>query len=302
MMLISTSGDLSHREIGGEMVKFGIHALSWVSNWDENSLDVIDKAKEIGYDLIEIPLFEPNISLSKKVKERLDSLSIGCTGSVGLPEFANITSSKEEVRNAGLDFLKKCVINTAEMGGDILTGVIYTVFGPNPTRPATEEEWTYSANGLREVARFAQGYNITLGIEAINRYETNLVNTGKQAKRLKEMIGESNVGVHLDTYHMNIEERGFYQPIKEADGDLVHIHMSESDRGIPGTGNVDWDEVFKGLSEIGYSGALTTETFCSPIPGIVAASVWRKLIPDSDIFARETLRFLKKKAEEYKLI
>ena len=285
------------------MVKFGIHALTWVSKWDKNSLDVIDKAKGSGFDLIEIPLLEPeDMSLAKEIKGRLNSLRMSCAGSIGLPELANITSVDGEVRKTGIGFLKKCVVSTAEMGGKVLTGVAYTAFGKNPVRPATEEEWNYSAEALKEVARFAGDYGITLGIEPVNRYETNLLNTASQAKRLKGMIGEANVGVHLDTYHMNIEEKGFYQPIKEVGEDLIYVHMSESDRGIPGTGNVGWDEVFKALSEIGYSGPLTTETFCCSIPGMVCASVWRELVPSQDIFAKEALKFLNKKKNEYYVV
>ena len=282
------------------MVKFGIHALTWVSRWDKNSLDVIDKAKEFGFDLIEIPLLKPeDISLAKEIRGKLNSLKMSCAGSVGLPELANITSVDEEVRKTGIEFLKKCVISTAEMGGKILTGVTYTGFGKNPVRTATEKEWNYSAEALKQVARFARDYGITLGIEAVNRYETNLVNTASQAKRLKKMVGEDNVGIHLDTYHMNIEEKGFSRPIKEIGKDLIYVHMSESDRGIPGTGNVDWDEVFKALSQIDYSGPLTTETFCSSIPGMVCASVWRELVPSQNIFAKEALKFLNKKKNEY---
>ena len=283
------------------MPKFGIHPFSWVSRWDETTLDLIDKIKNFGFDLVEVPMFETNTSLAKIIRGRLHALEMSCIGSVALSENTSVTSSDEKIRQAGIEFLKKCVIATAEMGGKILTGVTYAEFGKNPVRAATNEEWKYSAEALREVSRFARDYGITLGIEPINRYETNLINTANQAKKLKDMIGEDNVGIHLDTYHMNIEEKGFYQPVKEVGEDLIYIHMSESDRGILGTGNVDWDETFRALSEIDYPGTLTTETFCSPIPGIVAASVWRKLVPGEDIFAKKALKFLKKKAEEYRM-
>ena len=283
-------------------IEFGVNAFMWTDHWGGDSLKLIERAKDIGFDRIEVPLLKTDISLARKAHKRLKSLNMFCVGSASLSDKTDITSSDKSVSTAGINFLKEAVEDTAEMGGRILTGVIYAAFGKKPERPATEDEWKHSAESLAEVADSAVRHNITLAIEPLNRYEMNLVNTTAQAMKLQQMIGKSNIGIHPDTYHMNIEEKDFYSAIKALKGRIVYLHASENDRGIPGTGLVDWDSVFKALAEIGYKGAVTIESFASVIPEIASATcMWRKLAPDGDTLAKEGLKFLKAKAEEWKL-
>jgi D-psicose/D-tagatose/L-ribulose 3-epimerase len=147
---------------------------------------------------------------------------------------------------------------------------------------------------LREVARHAATRGVTIGIEAVNRYETFLVNTAEQALALADLVGEPNVGVHLDAYHMNIEEEDFYAPTRSADGRLVHFHLSESNRGIPGRGTVDWEGIYRALAESNYTGIVGLESFESPSKAMRAATcIWRQLAPSSDVLVSEGLAFLK---------
>jgi len=284
-------------------IKFGIHPFIWTSQWDNSSLDLIDRAKDIGFDFIEIPLVRLDLLNPKKVKERLKSTDMKCCTSVGLTDETDITSEDKNIRESGVKFLKECVIAADKIGAGFLTGVTYSSFGKKPGRPPTEKEWEFSASCLREVARFASKYNVLIGIEAINRYETYLINTAQQAKKLIKMIDEPNVKIHLDTYHMNIEEKNFYEVIKSTGDMLLYIHLCENDRGIPGTGHIEWDEIFRALKEINYSGWVAIESFISVIPEIAAATcIWRQLTPDGDTLAKEGLKFLKTKAREYSLV
>ncbi|MBL8992998.1 MAG: sugar phosphate isomerase/epimerase, partial [Spirochaetia bacterium] len=151
-----------------------------------------------------------------------------------------------------------------------------------------------SAEALAEAARYAQKFSLTLGLEPVNRYETFLINTADQALDLRKQIGEPNVAVHLDAYHMNIEEKGFYEPVKNAAPNLCHFHMSESHRGTPGTGTVDWEAVYQGLCDGGYTGLVGLESFIEVADSMRAATcVWRKMAPSSDDLLTKGLAFLK---------
>lgn len=156
---------------------------------------------------------------------------------------------------------------------------------------------------LRSVAQYAHERDVSLGVEAINRHETYLINLASQASKLVDSIGEPNVFVHLDTYHMNIEEKGFYHPIVAAGPRLQYVHLSESDRGTPGTGNVNWDDVFQGLAAIGYDGRLVMESFVAVNEDIIGATaMWRDVVGDPHALVRDGLAFLRGKAVEYGLM
>jgi len=156
---------------------------------------------------------------------------------------------------------------------------------------------------MRGIARFAQDYGVTLGIEAVNRYETYFINTAEQALRFVNLVGEPNVGVHLDTFHMNIEEKSLPEAVRTAGSKLVHLHVIENDRGIPGTGHVSWDPLFAALAEIKYARCAGLETFLVATPQIASLThVWRKLAPDGDTLTREGLAFLRSKAQKHGLL
>jgi len=148
----------------------------------------------------------------------------------------------------------------------------------------------------------ASEYGISLGIEALNRYETYLNNTAEQLAEMIDRIDEPNVFAHLDSYHMNIEEKGFRAPIELLGDRLAYVHLSESDRGTPGTGNVNWDDLFAGLQTIGYDGRLTMESFVAVNEAIIGATaIWRPVVGDPDELIRDGLAFLRRKCEDYGL-
>jgi D-psicose/D-tagatose/L-ribulose 3-epimerase len=157
-------------------------------------------------------------------------------GSLGLPREYDITSDNENTRRRGIDFMKRCVDVVAQLDGDAINGVVYIAWGKIAERPRTEEEWRRSVEALREVCRYAKSYGVSLGAEPVNRFETYFLNTAENAVRLCRDVGEPNMKVHLDTFHMNIEEKNFYDLIKTAGKLLNHFHCCENDRGIPGTG------------------------------------------------------------------
>lgn len=281
-------------------MKLGIHAYAWCSQWSNDTLDLIDRVKELGLDFIELPLMTLETFDVKAVKQRLDEVKIeSCTSTVLLND-TDITSDDPKIREKGIEYLKKCVKATSDIGATNFSGVIYSKHVKIPKNRPTEKDWKYSADALREIGEYAATLNVNVGIEAVNRYETYLINTCEQALKLKEMIGLDNIKVHLDTYHMNIEEKSFYDATVKAGKDLIHYHLCENDRGIPGTGTVDWDGIFKALSEINYQGYAALENFVDTTDNM-NTWVWRQLAPDGDTLVREGVAFIRSKMEQYGL-
>ncbi|MGQ9623695.1 MAG: sugar phosphate isomerase/epimerase family protein [Candidatus Caldatribacteriaceae bacterium] len=281
-------------------LKYAVHAYAWTSKWSSATLNLIDRAKEFGFDLIEIPLMDIDLIDPPRIKERLDRVGIGIITSTALQEFQDVTSDDPDIRRKGIEYLIRCVRVSAELGAKSFSGVIYSAMGKKIDTIPGEIYWERASSALKEVARVAQDFGMVVGIEPINRYETFLINTCEQALLLREMIGEPNVGIHLDTYHMNIEENNFYDPTKKALPYLCHYHLSESHRGTPGTGTVNWDEVFKALAEGNYQGTVGMESFVEVAESMRPATcIWRKLAPSTEFLLREGLKFLKDKGKKY---
>ena len=220
-------------------MQVGIHAYAWCSEWSNETLNIIDIAKREGLDFLEIPLmklenFDPKAVLKRKNAVGIDLV----TSNVLLAEEQDITSRNADSRKNGIAYLKRCVDATAAIEADAFSGVIYSRYCKADVKP-TEDDWMWAAEGIHEVGEYAAQYDITLGLEPVTRYESNLLNTCEQAVKLMDMVGLDNVMVHPDTYHMNVEEKNFYEAIKLTKDRLVMFHMCEGDRGIPGTGPED---------------------------------------------------------------
>jgi D-psicose/D-tagatose/L-ribulose 3-epimerase len=189
------------------------------------------------------------------------------------------------------------------MGAEALSGVIYGGIGERTGVPPTQGEYDNITRVLSEAASHAKRFGIELGVEAVNRYENHLVNSAQQAVDVVERVGADNVFVHLDTYHMNIEEKGAANGILIAREHLRYIHLSESDRGTPGYGNVPWDEIYATLAAIGFKGGLAMESFINMPPEVAyGLAVWRPVARDMEEVMGNGLPFLRNKAAQYGLI
>jgi D-psicose/D-tagatose/L-ribulose 3-epimerase len=273
------------------MSRFGAHAFIWRSDWTPTTAqDVIEGVAAAGLDFVEIPLLRPSEFDAAGTRALLAANGIAATCSLGLPVDASLPDDPAGATR----FLKEALAMTARVGSPVLSGVIYGTLGAQDGRPPTEGDYQTIADTLKPLAREAADRGIALGIEPVNRYETFLVNTTAQALELIARIDEDNVFLHLDTYHMNIEERGFEAPILAAGAKLRYIHLSESDRGTPGRGNVDWEGVFKGLAAIGYSGDLVMESFVDLNPDMARATcMWRDVVEDPGRLVGDGLDFLR---------
>ena len=275
-------------------LKYAVHAYAWTNSWSNESLGLIDRAKELGFDLMEVPLMEIDAVDAGAIRSRLEAVGLGVCTSTVCSDATDLTSADERVRAQGVAYLKRCVDATADMGATTLSGVLYSSLGRKIDGMPDQSYWDWSADGLRIVAKYAASRGVTIGLEPINRYETFLINTCDQAIRLADMIDEPNVGIHLDAYHMNIEETDFYGPTAKAVDRLCHYHLSESHRGTPGTGTVDWEQIYRALADNGYAGVVGLESFCQVSDAMRAATcMWRPLAPSSDYLLTHGLAYLR---------
>ena len=281
------------------MVKFGAHSFLWIDFWTkEKGNYAINKAAQAGFEFIEIPLLRPYEFDGKAHKQVLIDAGIKVVASLGLPEELHMPENPAGAK----EFLFEALRKLQDAGGSYLCGCIAYTIGKFSGSPPTQRERQIVIDTLGEVAMKAQTMGMTLGLEVVNRNEGYLYNTLADARDAIMAIGADNLNLHADTYHMNIEEEGFYSPLVECADVLAYIHMSESHRGLIGTGTVNWDEVFRGLKDANYKGPLTLESFTSINPDIVAATkLWRAPKYSPDIFAAKGLEFLKENAAKYNL-
>jgi D-psicose/D-tagatose/L-ribulose 3-epimerase len=284
------------------MPRLGAHAFVWIPEWTtEAGNRAIVEAAKVGFDFIEIPLLIPAEFDAAAHKKALREAGIGAVASLVLPRDSHMPDKPQKAK----DFLFSAMDKLEAVGGNYLCGCIGYAHGLLTGQPPTTAERQVVAETLAEVAREAQRRGITLGLECCNRYETYLYNTledGQAAVKAIREMGAANMELHGDTYHMNIEEEGFHKPIAACADTLGYMHMSESHRGLVGTGTVNWDEVFQGLVDINYSGPLVLESFAAINPDLIAATcLWRPPNRPSDVLAAEGLRFLRQKAEQFGL-
>ena len=282
------------------MQGFGVHTSMWTMTWDRAGAErAVAAAKSYGVDFIEIALLNAPAVDAAHSRALLEKAGLRAVCSLGLPEHAWASRRPE----AAIDYLKVAIDKTADIGAEALWGVIFGGIGERTGVPPTQQEYDNIARALTAAARHAKARGIELGIEAVNRYENHLINTARQAVEMVERIGADNIFVHLDTYHMNIEEKGAANGILDAREHLKYIHMSESDRGTPGCGNVPWDEICATLAAIGFRGGLAMESFINMPPEVAyGLAVWRPVAKDEAEVMGNGLPFLRNKARQYGLI
>lgn len=278
------------------MIKCAAYALIWGPTFDKNYLYLFDHIKKMGFDGIEIPLVTSILNKLPvdEMKKRSAETGLPCVFCTGLDSKQNVASSKEKCRNRGIEHLKRCVDVVKEFDGDVLAGVIYGVWGGFSGSAPTNEELDWSAECLREVSEYSGKLKVDLAFEPVSRFEGYLIPTAEDGLNFIERIGCDNIGLHLDTFQMNIEEKSLPAAIRNAGANMFHFHVCASDRGVPGTGHIDWKGVFSALKDIGYNRWMTIESFF-PEPSAEAstAKVWRKLASTSDEIAIGGLKLVR---------
>lgn len=271
------------------MRKIGIYYAYWTNEWDVDFLPFVSKVKKLGFDQLEVnggTLVNMSAPEKKRLKEEAEKYDIKLSFGIGLTPVNNVSSTNENIRLAGVAFMKKMIAAVNEMGGEMIGGTVHSCW-PSTLPPDALDKRKYleqSKKSMRELVKVAEDNNVILNVEVINRFEQFLLNTCEEAVSYVEDINSPYCGVLLDTFHMNIEEDSIGKAIIQAGKHLNSLHIGETNRKPPGLGRMPWAEIKEALDRINYKGALVMEPFVNP-GGKVGRDigVWRELMPGADL-------------------
>lgn len=277
-------------------MKVGMNLFLWTDDpADEMWLPLYEKLKAIGFDGVELPIFDTQPEKFAKLGRRLDDLGLERTAiTVRAPEDDPISPDPKVRKNAVA--ASKRVIDCCEaVGARLLGGPVYAAIGVFSGAGPTSDELARSVATMQEVADYAARPKIDLTFEFLNRFEIYLLNCTQDTARFVEAVDRTNVGIHYDTFHAHIEEKNPAAAIREHISGITHVHISENDRSTPGQGQVDWDTTFDALVESGYDEWLTIEAFGSSLPSLAAATkIWRRMFVDEETLARDGHDFIRR--------
>lgn len=282
-------------------VKFGVSTWLWTSPFSTETVSLFPKIKEMGYDMVEIPVEDPSLLDTKVVKAALieNGLKPIICGAFGTSR--DLTHDDPSYHKNSFDYIQACFEICEQLNAGFLAGPMYSAVGKaRLVSPEQKKiEWERAVKNLRRVCTMAQEKGLKIALEPLNRFETDLINTAEDVMQLIRDIDHPAANVILDGFHMNIEEPDIERAIRLAGDKLIHVQVSENYRGTPGTGQTRWDAYKRGLEAINYTGAVSIESFTPAIKELAGAvCIWRPLVPSQDGFAKEGLQFLKKWAAE----
>ena len=273
----------------------GIHALVWSGYWEKNDIDfAISKSSKLGFDIIEIPLLNPYEFDADYTKKILELHKIKPVTSLGLSEETDISSNDQKIRNNGKKLLTKALEMTLKIGAEYMGGVLYSALKKYDS-PPTKDALNHSIEIIRDLCNQAMNDGIKIGLEPVNRYESNLINTASQAIEFIKLSECENLFVHLDSYHMNIEESSHSESIFQCGNKLGYFHIGENHRGYLGSGQINFEEIFSTMKKIKYDGPITFESFSSSVvePKLSnTLGIWRNLWSDSDDLAKKAKSYI----------
>jgi D-psicose/D-tagatose/L-ribulose 3-epimerase len=279
----------SHRALG-------LSTFVLASPFTDNDLTVLGKVRQWGYDHVEVCIEDPDRLTPSAVQAATDAegLSVLVCGAFGADR--DVSHETRQGRQSGIDYLRHCVDFAAAVDSPLVSGPMYAPTGQTRLLPPGERraQWDRAVDSLTTVAQHAAAAGVSLAVEPLNRFETDLVNTVEQGMALCTDIGADNVGLMLDTFHMNIEEKSLPDAIRAAGPKILNFQASENDRGTPGTGHTDWLGVLRALDEVDYAGGIVVESFLPTVKEIArAVSLWRPVAPSMEVLAADGLRFLR---------
>jgi D-psicose/D-tagatose/L-ribulose 3-epimerase len=275
-------------------MKYGVHTFLWTRTFDESNLNLLPQLKENGFDGIEIARYHFDNFSTARIGAAIRRQELDCTLCCGLTGQYSLISEDTSIRQKTLAFLQDAVRVAAELGAQRLVGPLVAPIGALRGRRRNDAEWEWAIAGLQQLGDTLMAHDITLAIEPMNRYQTYFLNTAADAVELCKQVNHPQIGILFDLFHANIEEKCISAAIRAAGSYLKHLHVCENDRGIPGTGHLNWSDVFKALQEIRYDDWVVIESFNfndAELSG--AACVWRDLAPHPEAIAYEGLLFLK---------
>jgi D-psicose/D-tagatose/L-ribulose 3-epimerase len=268
-------------------MKFGVNTFIWSEAFDRSNLPLLPKVKAWGFDGVEVPLFRPAEFAAGDIRKGLEANDLECTVCSVLLEGLSLISDDAAVRSKTRTHMQETVKAAADAGAKVLAGPLYSPVGYLPGRRRTDDEWKWAVEGYQSLG------------EPLNRFETFFLNTARDAAALTAEINHPNVGVLFDTFHANIEEKDIGAGYRTVGKQLKHVHACENDRGILGSGHVEWAGVFQALRDLKYDGWLTIESFGFALPNLsAAAAIWRDIESTPESIAVEGVKFLKRNVAE----
>lgn len=274
-------------------MKYGMNLLLWTGELNDGLVPVLEKLKAMGFDGIEIPIFNLDLDYSAWGK-RFDAMGLQRTGVTVRTQDDNPISPDAAVRKKGVELNKKTLDCAAAAGVQTLVGPFHSALGYFSGAGRTADEWKWGIESMRSTAEHAGKVGVMLGVEPLNRFEVYFLNAQSDAAEFCRQVDHPNCRMMYDTFHSNIEEKSVSKAIHDIRDMLCHVHISENDRSTPGHGNVRWKENFDALHAIGYDGWLVIEAFGLALPELAAATrIWRRMFDDELKLAEQGLRFMK---------
>jgi D-psicose/D-tagatose/L-ribulose 3-epimerase len=276
-------------------MRFGMNLLMWIDTLSDEALPYLDELKEIGFDVVELPVFDlDNMENYAKWNKRLDELGLDRTGTAVRGPEENMISPDASVRRKGIEANQRNLDCCAALGCEVMAGPMHSALGVFSGAGPTEDEWKWGVEGMRQVAEHAEKVGVRLGIEYLNRFECYLLNTAADGARFVRDVNHPYCQMMYDTFHSHIEEKSTPAAIRALKDCLVHVHISENDRSTPGSGNVRWAETFDTLHEIGYNNTMVVEAFGLALEKLVPATkIWRRMYQSERQLATDALSFMK---------
>jgi D-psicose/D-tagatose/L-ribulose 3-epimerase len=275
-------------------MKFGVNTFIWSGTFDASNFGLLPTIKEAGFDGVEIPLLRPKDLQAASIRKAVEANGLETNCCTALVDGHSLISDSPDIRRRTRQHLQDVAKTAAEAGAKIVCGPLYSPVGYLPGRRRTADEWKWAVEGFQSVGETLAAYQVTFAIEPLNRFETYFLNTATDAAQLAKEIGHPNIGILFDTFHANIEEKNIAAGYTTVGPYLKHVHTCENDRGIPGSGHVEWKEVFQALRSLDYDGWLTIESFGFAIGDLsAAASIWRDIERTPESIAFDGVRFLK---------
>jgi D-psicose/D-tagatose/L-ribulose 3-epimerase len=277
-------------------MKAGMNLLLWATHVTQEHFPILRDLKNAGFDGVEIPIFEGDAAHYKRIRQELDALGLGCTTVTVVGPDANPISPDAKIRKAAVDRLAWVIEMNHVLGSQRMCGPFHSPLAVFSGAGPTEDEKKHAADVLRQASEIARKADVTLCIEYLNRFECYFLTTASEAKKLVLAVNHPNFRTMYDTFHAHIEEKRPATAMKSVADVMAHFHVSENDRGTPGTGQVNWDETFRTMREVGYDGWLVIEAFGRALPDLAAATrVWRDLFPNAKEVYTDGLKLIREK-------
>jgi D-psicose/D-tagatose/L-ribulose 3-epimerase len=277
--------------------QIGIHVSLWTPSWMDDVVEHIHTAAHLGFDAVELPIMDPQSFPLERCRTALQATGSTVHCGTGLNPSTDLSSLDSGIRAAGLAHLAQCLAIAHSLGSASLEGVVHSAWGRHSA--LSKQERQHMVDGLRQTADTAATLGMFVGLECVNRYESSVLNTVDQGLALLAEIQRDNVGLHLDTYHMNIEENSIPQALRTCASKLFFLHLSENQRGYPGSGHLPWEAIFATLKEIGYRGPLVIESYVTPAcPAGEDVAIWREIEKDKHASLRASLAYMRQLADK----